>query len=865
MLARIQLENLTEKSSVDFPGFVDRLLQKLPGLGDHHCGKGRPGGFVERLHSGTYFAHIVEHIAIELATSIGAGGNFGRTVYADEKGRYDIIVEYKNEPGCRYLIATAVEFVSAVLAGDDYPLAAKLDEARRILEDAELGPSTRAIIDAAEQRGIPWSRLNDGSLVQLGYGKYRKLIKATETQHTSAIAVDIACDKHLTKQLLNQATIPTPRGTIVRTRDEAIAEFRRLDTTVAVKPLDSNQGKGVSLRLTTAEEVASAFDLAASYSNQVIIEEFLDGRDYRVLIVNGKMVAASERVPAHVVGDGHSTIAQLVERENQNPSRGNGHVKPLTCVALDDQAKELLGRSGLAPEHILSNGKTVFLRTTANLSTGGTARDVTDKVHPEVVTMCERAARLIGLDICGVDLITPDITAPIPEKAAGIIEVNAAPGIRMHHHPSEGKPRAVGSAIVDMLYPAGSPSRVPIISITGTNGKTTVTRMISHAIGGSGRTVGMTTTDGIYIGGERVAAGDLTGSQSARTVLSDPIVEVAVLETARGGIIRGGLGYDWSDVAVLTNIQPDHLGQDGIETLDDLLFVKSLIAERVREGGDLILNADDERLAHLIEIPRVNRIPKNVVYFSVSDNNPAVGAHLTTGGMAFFVSDGWIIEAQHGCDRVARLESFPVTLGGTVTFQVANLIAAFAACRVVGLTRKQAIDGLTRFKSTEHNHGRMNIYQVRQGYVVIDYGHNVGAFAAFSSLCDAWPRTKMTGIVTAPGDRTDELIAEVGRLAAKTFDKLIVREDEDLRGRRAGEIAQLIYEAAVDQTPDIDCCIVTDEREALRRAVQTMEPGEIVMHFYEKHREPCIEVLRKFNARRVDAIEPQLAPRPISA
>jgi cyanophycin synthetase len=862
--ARIELEHLTEKESTDFPGFTERLLHELPGLRDHHCAKGEPGGFVERLHGGTYFGHIVEHVTLELGCLAGAPAHFGRTVYAGAPGRYDMLIEYSNESVTRYLLPVAMDLVEAFVQGAPYSLREKLAEAQEIVSQTELGPSTKAIVDAAQRRGIPWFRLTEGSFVQLGYGAQRKHIMATQSDRTSIIAVEVACDKALTKKLLDDAGIPVPRGLLVRNREEAHAALRELQVPLAVKPLDGNQGKGVSLQVTTAEELAAAYDKAAVYSSKVIVEECLTGKDYRLVVVGGRLVAASERLPAHVIGDGVSTIATLIERENSNPQRGEGHEKPLTRISVDQAVLTCLRRVGLTLDGVPAAGRRIFLRETANLSTGGTARDVTDEVHPAVVRIGERAARIVGLDICGIDLITPDISQPLPPTGAGIVEVNAAPGIRMHHHPSEGKPRDVGAAVIDMLYPSGASGRIPIISITGTNGKTTVTRMIAHALQCTGAHVGMTTTDGISIDGHCVVEGDRTGFHSARAVLADPLVEIAVLETARGGIVRRSLGYDWSDIGVLTNIQPDHFGQDGIECLEDLIFVKSLVAERVRAGGTLVLNADDENLARLPDNPRVRKLPRHIIYFSLVRNNPVILAHRRSGRPAFFLDQGWLVEAVGDVEtRVAHEKDIPVTLGGVAKFQIANVLAALAACRAQGMRAEDVVRALADFDSNGTNQGRMNLYRVNEGYVLVDYGHNPGAFQAIGDLVKAWPHRRITGIFTAPGDRSDDLIKEVARQAAHCFDRLIVREDDNLCGRQPGEVAEVISQVIRHEAPDKECRLVLQEAQALTMALRTMQQGEIIVFFYEKQTEPCLEILRRYGAEPAKFIDAAAGMQPV--
>ncbi|MFL5328718.1 MAG: cyanophycin synthetase [Gemmataceae bacterium] len=856
LVARLDLQSLTELESTQFPGFTDRLLALLPGLRQHHCAKGEPGGFVERLYEGTYFGHITEHVAIELSNLAGMEVNQGKTRIADRAGLYNVIVEYKLEEPARFLLNVAVEVVQAVLDGREYPIQEKLQHARRLVAETDLGPSTRAIVDAAVARGIPTIRLDEESLVQLGYGVNRRMIMAAQTNRTSAIAVDIAGDKHLTKRLLEGASIPVPRGIIASSKEEAVAALQTLHPPLVVKPLDGHQGKGVTLRVETAEGLTEAFERAVYYSSRVVVEEFFSGKDYRILVVDGKMVAASERTPAHVVADGEHTIQQLIDRENQNPKRGEGHEKPLTKIVLDKAGSCFLKRSGWTLEDVPPAGETVFLRDTANLSTGGTARDVTDQVHPSIVRLAERAARVVGLDICGVDLLAPHVDRPLPETGAGVVELNASPGLRMHVYPAFGESRDVGTAIVKMMFPGESDGRIPVVAITGTNGKTTVTRMIAHIISAAGRNVGMTTTDGIWIGGECVAQGDLTGFHSARTVLTDPQVEVAVLETARGGIVRRSLGYDWSDVGVITNVQPDHLGQDGINSLDDLLFVKSLIAERVRAGGTVVLNAEDERLAQLPANRRMQKLERKIVFFSLSESNPVIQQQIAAGETVYFTRDGWLVEVSNGDERhIIREAELPATLGGLARFQVANALAALAACRALGISWDEVAIALSTFDSGQHNQGRMNIYRLPKGHVIVDYGHNPGALAALASVAAAYEGGRVTGIFTAPGDRPNDLVEELGRVAARGFDRLIIREDEDLRGRQPGEITAVLCNAIQQECPGKECRSVREENAALRTALSEMEEGELIVFFFEKHTDPCHEVLREFGAVPTDGSE----------
>jgi cyanophycin synthetase len=800
----------------------------------HHCAEGRPGSFVKRLQAGTYFGHIVEHVALELTEPVGIPTFHGKTRFTGEPGCYWVIVEYKSEKGMQFLLRTAVELVESLVRGESFPLEQRLEEARKIVARTGLGPSTRAIVDAASRRGIPWTQIGESSLVQLGFGKERKFIQAAMSSQTSAVAVDIASDKELTKALLREASIPVPRGVIVTSESEAIAALDELGAPVVIKPLNGCQGKGVSLNLTTRAHVKQAFHLAKQQAERVLVEELFEGRDYRVLVVNGKLVAASERRPAHVLGDGISTIAELIELLNQDPQRGDEHEKPLTRIAVDPALTAFLGKCGLSLSYLPQQGEIVFLRECANLSTGGTARDVTDQVHPQIAALCERAARIIGLDICGIDLILREISEPI-QPGNGIVEVNAAPGLRMHQSPSEGARREAGEAIIETLYPSRATGRIPIISVTGTNGKTTITRMIGRIIADTGKSVGMTTTDGIYINGELIVKGDMTGPRSARTVLSDPAVEVAVLETARGGIVRGGLGYDWSDISVISNIRLDHIGQNGIASLDDLLYIKSLVAERVRKGGTLILNADDERLAKLMEMPRVSRLKKRVVYFSTYPHHVLIRRHLDAGGTAYLLNHGWIVEATRAMEsRIIRACDIPTTLNGAACFQVANALAAVAACRAYGLSYEAIAASLASFRGESHNAGRTNLYQVAGGYVLVDYGHNPDAFTAVCRMAARWRERCVTAVIGVPGDRDNTVIEQAGRVAARGFQRVIIKEDEDLRGRRRGEVARLLSQAAQNEIPQCECRVVLEEAEAFKTAMAEMQPGELVVVFYEK-------------------------------
>jgi cyanophycin synthetase len=689
--------------------------------------------------------------------------------------------------------------------------------------------------------------------MQLGYGKQLRLIQSAMTDGTSAIGMELVGDKDATKERLKKFSIPVPAGELVRYEDEAVAALHVLGAPVVVKPLDGRQGKGVSLRLSTEDEVREAFRIAQEFSPDVLVEEMFEGRNYRVLVVDYKMVAASERIPCGVVGDGRHTVSELIDIENRNPLRGEGHEKPLTKIRKDDPILlAFMRKEGWSMDSVPEAGARVSLCAGMNLSTGGTAKDVTDEVSPRLKSMCERAARAVGMDVCGVDLVVSDIHDP--QGRGGVIELNAAPGLRMHLHPGEGEPRDVGESIVEMLFPEGSDGRIPVVSITGTNGKTTVTRMIAHLLREAGRVVGMTTTDGIYLDGEIIVEGDTTGPHSAKTILGDKSVEVAVLETARGGIVRRGLGYDWSDVGVITNVTADHIGQDGIETVDDLLYIKSLVAERVREGGTLVLNADDERLARLSEINAVSRVPKRFVYFSMRADSPVVLEHTRGGGRAYFVRDGWIVEAEGSAEYpVVEAATIPATMNGSAEFQIANASAAIAAARAVGLAREACAPALLSFRSDASNPGRANLYRVGGGYVMLDYGHNPEAFEAVCRMAAKWEDRRVTGIIGVPGDRDDCVVEQAGRVAARGFHRIIIKEDKDLRGREPGEVARLLCEVVNDECPGTECHVVLDEVEALRAELGSIRDGQVVVCFYDKLA-PVLSTLQEFQAVPVAAL-----------
>ncbi|HZX53683.1 MAG TPA: cyanophycin synthetase, partial [Ilumatobacteraceae bacterium] len=650
----IDLGPYGDRETREWDGLNDRLTTLLPGLARHHCAAGQAGGLLERLQGGTFFGHVIEHVALELSDLAGIGRNFGRTRMVSAPSRYRIVVAYASEAGMKFLLEAAAELVEAVVEGTEFDLDKVISDARAIVSANEPGPSTGAILDAARERNVPTTPILAPSVWQLGYGSRRALIAAALTSRTSAVSVDLASAKHDTRCILGTAGLPVPEGEVVESLADANAAMKRLGAPVVVKPVDGNQGKGVTLDVSTKQEMRRGFNAARDFGPKVIVERLITGSDYRFFLVDGALVAASHRTPAHVVGDGEHTIEQLIEITNSDPRRGQGHDAPLTRLRLGGQTVSCLARAGYTPSSVPPAGTTVMLSQTANLSTGGSATDVTDAVHVEVRAMVERAARVIGLDVCGMDVVARRIDVPLAESGATIIEVNAAPGIRMHEHPSMGTPRAAGEAVLESLFPHDSPARIPVVAVTGTNGKTTTVRMVAHVMSGCGCRVGYTTTSGITIAGREVVTGDCTGPVSARTVLTDPGVDIAVLETARGGIVRSGLGWDYCDVAVVTNVTADHIGQDGIRSVEDIVHIKALVPERVRVGGTVVLNANDPASLGMRDRPLVQAQQPEFVLFSLEPENPAMLEHVRAGGLGYAMVDDWICE-QRGTETTRLL------------------------------------------------------------------------------------------------------------------------------------------------------------------------------------------------------------------
>lgn len=852
----LDLEALEGRTTNEVDGFVDRLLTALPGLAGHHCSLGRPGGFVERLREGTYFGHAVEHVALELQCQAGMDVIYGKTRWTGSGAVYRIVFEYITREAGELAGRSAAELVSALVDGRAVEVQSLIEAIRRQHARFGLGPSTAAIADAARRRNIPVLRIGSESLLQLGYGARQRRVRATITDATSCLAVDIAGDKALAKEILRTSGIPVPAGGLAATLPEALEIAAEIGYPVVAKPVDGNQGKGVALDIRTPEDLRAAYEVARSFSDRVIIERYIRGRHYRIVVVGKRVVAASERLPAQVVGDGVRTVSELVAAVNADPLRGEEHERPLTRIKIDAVAELVLAKQRLTPASIPAAGQVVLLRENANLSTGGTAIDVTDRVHPDNRELALRIARLIGLDVCGVDLVMDDIARPLSEATGAVIEVNAAPGIRMHHYPAQGRPREVAGAIIDHLFPPGSDGRIPIVAVTGTNGKTTVTRMISRMLAAKGLRVGTATTDGVFIDNRLVWPGDNTGPRSARLILQDPTVEAAVLETARGGIVRGGLAFDWCDVAVLTNITGDHLGQDGINTLEDLADVKAVVLEAVKREGYAVINADDPYACSL-----AGRTKGRIIYFSRSEDNLQVHRHLAEGGRAVTVKNGAIVYAHRGHDSlIVDLRSIPCTFHGRLQHNVENALAAAAAGVALGLDNGAIRQALQSFTASERdNPGRFNIHRVRDFNVIIDYGHNPAGIEATIRAARQLTQGRLIGVIAAPGDRGDELLIEVGRVAGRGFHWLYIKEDHDKRGRLAGQVAALLRRGALEAGISPDAVeVILDEDEAIRAALTCAQTGDTVVVFYEKYEQVMTSLAAAISE--IEQLAPNLIP-----
>jgi cyanophycin synthetase len=831
IIMRLDIGEYEEKPSDKMPGFYDRMVALMPTLKAHGCSYKEEGGFLRRVEEGTWAGHIIEHFALELQTLAGMSTGYGRTRETGEKGIYNVVFSYHEEEVGRYAARAAVRLFLGIAEDKDpdelvREIASDVKRMREIREDVRFGPSTGSLVEEAVSRNIPYIRLNEQSLVQLGYGVHQRRILATTTANTNMIAVEIAGNKQATKDLLGAMGVPVPKGYRIREIDELEDTLAAVGFPAVIKPLDGNHGKGATVGIKSIEDANEAWERAKEYSRWIIVEQQLEGSDFRALVVNNRLIAVAERVPAHVIGDGKHTIQELIDETNADPRRGYGHEKVLTEIAIDNQTMRCIRKAGYELASILPKGERLFLKTTANISTGGTAIDLTDEVHPENVFLFERIARIIGLDVAGVDVIAPNVSEPLRQSGGGIIEVNAAPGFRMHLSPSEGIGRNVAEHVIDMLFPAGAPARIPIFAITGTNGKTTTTRLISHILRNSGHTVGFTTTDGTYIGNEQITKGDNTGPVSAQLVLKDPTVDIAVLETARGGIIRSGLGFDHCDIGVVLNVQEDHLGLKDVNTLEDLARVKSVIPRAVAKRGFAVLNAEDERVYRMKEL-----VDGEVVCFSMDENHPNIQRRAERGRVSCVFENGYVTILKGKWKvRIEKVVNIPLTYGGRAEFMTQNVLAATLACFVHGVSIEDIRVGLTSFNAgTAQTPGRLNFIEIGSVTVLMDYAHNPAGARGLTNFVSKLPHKYRTAVLNGTGDRRDDDIREFAKVIADNFDRIVIRRGNYLRGRSDEEMFGLLQEGIAQSENKPHVRVIPESRDAIHHAIKHARKGELVV------------------------------------
>ena len=813
----LDLEDMEQKPTDKIPGFLERLSAFMPSLYEHRCSEGVPGGFFTRIKEGTWMGHVIEHIALELQTLAGMDTGFGRTRETTDKGVYHVVFSYQEAKAGIYTAKAAVKMAQALADNVPYDLEEDIQNLREIRENERLGPSTGSIVDEAIRRKIPYIRLNRHSLVQLGYGVNQCRVQATIASTTSSIAVEIACDKEETKNLLEAAEISVPSGRIIYDEEDLQNTINKIGYPIVTKPVNGNHGKGATTNIRNWEDAAAGLKAAKVYGRAVICEKFITGRDFRVLVINYKFVAAALRTPAAVTGDGKHTIQQLIDIVNTDPRRGYGHEKVLTAIKIDDFTMDMLAKKDYTLDTILKKNEELWLKPTANLSTGGTATDVTDFVHPTNVFMCERIARIIGLNICGIDIMADDLSVPIKENGGAVLEVNAAPGFRMHLDPTEGLPRNVAEPVIDMLYPPGATARIPIIAVSGTNGKTTTTRLIAHIVKQMGHKVGYTTTDGVYIQNQLMMTGDCTGPVSAEFVLRDPTVDYAVLECARGGILRAGLGFHNCDVAVVTNVAADHLGLGGIDTIEKLAKVKAVAAHTVFPKGYAILNADDDLVYNMHK-----DLECKVAYFSLHEDSKRIAKHCAKGGLAAIYENGYVTILKGSWKiRIEKVTNIPLTFSGMAEFNIANVLAATLAAYVQEFKPEDIRQALQTFvPSPALTPGRMNMFHFRNYSVMLDYAHNTHGLLAIGKYVKTVDASVKVGIIAGVGDRRDEDIISLGEAAASIFDEIIIRQDKHLRGRTDQAIIDLMTQGIHNVDKNKKITVIQKETAAIDYAFE---------------------------------------------
>lgn len=831
IVLKLDIEDLEDRPTNSIEGFAERIEAMFPSLYHHRCSEGVAGGFFKRVREGTWMGHVVEHIALEIQTLAGMDCGFGRTRSTGEKGIYNVFFSYQEEKVGRYAAHAAVDIAQALADGVEYDLEADLRAMRKIRDREALGPSTAAIVEEAQRRGIPYTRTGSGSTVMLGQGVNQKYIQATIASTTSNLAVEIACNKEETKRLLDEAAIPVPKGEIVYDRDELLDAIDDLGFPLVVKPVNGNHGRGATINIRSEEQAIEALERAQKISDGVIVERFIEGDDYRLLVVNYKLVAVAKRTPAAVKGDGRSTIQQLIDKENEDPRRGDGHDNVLTRIVVDTVTEKILEEKGLTLDSILRKDEVLYLKKTANLSTGGTATDVTDTVHPYNVFLAERVARIIGLDICGIDIMATDLVTPLNQNGGAVLEVNAAPGFRMHIAPSEGLSRNVAEPVIDMLFPEGTQAGIPIVAITGTNGKTTTTRLVAHIAKTAGHRVGYTTTDGIYIQNKLVREGDCAGPASAEFVLRDPTVDFAVLECARGGILKSGLGFAQCDIAVVTNVAEDHIGLKDINSLEDMAKVKSVVPESVHVGGYAVLNADDDLVYEMAQ-----KVKCNVAFYSMNPNNPRLEGLCESGQMTAVVENGYITVCKGSWKvRVEKVENIPLAFGGAAEFMVQNILGAVLVAFIRNFRLEDIRLALKTFvPSPKLTPGRLNVFKFHNFTAMVDYAHNPAGFEAIARFMAKVDSPHKVGVIAGVGDRRDVDIKNLGKLAAGMFDEIIIRNDEDLRGRTIDEINTLVMEGIREVNSTVPVKVIPDSSEAIIHSLKNAKQGAFITICTEK-------------------------------
>ncbi|KTD23636.1 cyanophycin synthetase [Legionella lansingensis] len=827
IVIKLDLEQFETLPTNRLPGFAARLKALIPSLYYHQCSPGVEGGFFERLDEGTWLGHVIEHIALELQCLAGMDCGFGRTYSAREYGVYHVIFCYEIEKAGLYAAQAAMNIAKCLAEGKDYhSLAEDIAELNHLYEQEKLGPSTHAIVEEAKKRKIPYARFEDSSLVILGQGRNQKKIWATVSSETNAIAVDIAANKGMTKKLLASSFIPVPAWLTIRDLDELEGAIATIGFPLVIKPINGNHGRGITTNISAKEKAIIGFKFAQEVSSEVIVEKFVEGFDYRFLLINNQVVAVAKRTPAMIVGNGIDSIQTLIDEANKDPKRGHAHENVLTSIKTDENTLAILAEKKLSLHSVLKNGEVLILKDTANLSSGGTAADVTNKVHPYNISLAERIARLVGLDVCGIDIVSKDIGLPLNGSNGAVIEVNAAPGLRMHLAPNQGTGRNVAAPFIDMLYPKGSSVRIPVVAVTGTNGKTTVVRLIAHLAKQAKHYVGFTTTDGIYLDGKLIHRGDCSGPVSAMAILREPTVDFAVLECARGGILRSGLGFDQCDISVITNITNDHLGLDDIHSMEELARVKAVVAHSTCKNGYAILNAEDD-LVYAIQ----DDLHCNIALFALAET-PRIKRHCDVGGLAAFIErDAIVISRGKERQILAKVKTIPLTFHGTATLMIKNILPAALAGVISGFTLKDIEQALYNFyPSVEHTPARMNIFDFDDFKIMVDYAHNEDAYVELQKFFSQINCSKKIGIIAASGDRRAEDIQKLGYRSAQMFDEIIIWHYKDSRGRMNQEITDLLLQGIESANFHAQVQVISDEFTAVRYAIATAKQNSFIFY-----------------------------------